>query len=69
MEDINGIPTDEYIGPTYTINSHDCEGDVYEQGIYLHYGHTSIRIATTLRGFKAHVKQLQSMVDEVAENL
>jgi hypothetical protein len=69
MEDINGIPTEEYLGPTFSINQYDNEGDIYEEGIYLHYGHTSIRIATTLRGFKAHIKHLQGMVDEIAENL
>ncbi len=69
MEDINGVPIDEYIGPTFSINSHDADGDVYERGIYLHYGHTAIRVATSLRGFVAHIKSLSGMVDEVAENL
>ena len=67
--DINGIPTAEYLGPTFSINQHDCDGDTYEVGIYLHYGHTSIRVATTLRGFKAHVKHLNGMVNEITENL
>ena len=69
MEDINGIPTEEYLGPTFSINQHDDEGDVYDEGIYLHYGHTSIRVATTLRGFMAHIGHLKNMAAEIAENL
>ncbi len=69
MKDIDGIPTEEYLGPTFSINQSDSDGDVYEEGIYLHYGHTSIRVATTLRGFKAHVGCLKNMVDEIAETL
>uniref|UniRef100_A0A6H1ZWA6 Uncharacterized protein n=1 Tax=viral metagenome TaxID=1070528 RepID=A0A6H1ZWA6_9ZZZZ len=67
MKDINGIPCDEYLGPTFSINQHDADGDVYDEGIYLHYGHTSIRVAKTLRGFKAHVKHLEGMVNEIEE--
>ncbi len=69
MKDIDGIPTEEYLGPTFSINQNDCDGDVYEEGIYLHYGHTSIRVATTLRGFKAHIKHLNGMVSEIEEIL
>ena len=69
MDDINGIPIIEYLGPTFSVNQHDKDGDVYDEGIYLHYGHTSIRVATTLRGFKAHILHLQGMVDEISENL
>jgi len=69
MDDINGIPTKEYLGPTFSINQHDKDGAVYNTGIYLHYGHTSIRVATTLRGFKAHIAHLAAMGDEIAENL
>jgi len=69
MDDINGVSTDEYLGPTFSISRYDNEGDVCEEGIYLHYGHTSIRVAMTLRGFKAHAAHIASMVDEIAEDL
>lgn len=69
MKDINGVPTNEYLGPTFSIDSHDSDGDVYEKGIYLHYGHTAIRVAATLEGFKAHVRAIFAMVDEIEENL
>lgn len=70
MKDINGIPTAEYKGPTFSINLHDKDGDVYCEGIYLHYGDTvCIKVASTLRGFKAHAKCLVNMAGEIAENL
>ena len=69
IDDINSIPDGEYLGPTFSINQHYNEGDVYVEGIYLHYGHTSIRVATTVRGFMAHIEHLKNMVDEIAENL
>ena len=67
MDDINGIPTEEYLGPTFSINQYDGDGDSYEEGIYLHYGHTSIRVATTIRGFKAHVNHLLKMINEITD--
>ena len=69
MEDINGVPMDDYLGPTFSINQHDSDGDIYDCGIYLHYGHTSIRVAKNMRGFKAHIKHLQGVADEIEENL
>jgi len=69
MEDINGIPADEYIGPSFSVNRYDKDGDSYDEGIFLHYGHTCIKVATTLRGFKAHAKHISRMAEEIAENL
>jgi hypothetical protein len=67
--DINGVPIEEYLGPTFSINKYDRDGDVYEEGIYLHYMETTIRVATTIEGFKAHIKSLDGMVQEIEENL
>ena len=33
----------------YHINEYDADGDPFEEGIYLDFGHTSIRVAGTLR--------------------
>ncbi len=69
MDDINGIPTDEYKGPTFSINLHNRDGGVSCEGIYLHYGDAIIKVALTLRGFKAHAEHISSMAEEIAENL
>ena len=67
MDDINGVSTTEYLGPTFSINQYDVEGDAYDHGIWLHYGHTSIRVARTLKGFRAHIKQLVGIAKEISE--
>ena len=69
MDDINGVPTDEYYGPTFSVNLHDSDGDIYSEGIFLHYGNTIIKVASTLRGFKAHASGLFAMADEISENI
>ena len=69
MKDINLVPPAEYKGPTFSINLHDKDGDVCCEGIYLHYSDTIIKVASSLRGFKAHTKHLAKMADEIAENL
>jgi len=69
MEDLNGVSMTEYKSPTFSINLHDRDGDSYCDGIYLHYGDTVIKVASTLNGFKAHAAHLTSMADEIAENL
>ena len=69
MDDINGVSSTEYKGPTFSINLHDSDGDVCCEGIYLHYSDTVIKVASTLRGFKAHAAWLFLMADEIAENM
>ena len=55
--------------PMFSIDYHDKDGDVVEEGIYLHYGDTAIRVAKTLDEFKAHNEILKSFEWEVAELL
>ena len=57
--------------PTFSVHRYDQDGNIHENGIYLHYGlngDVSIKIASTLRGFKAHIKFLAGMAEEIAEN-
>ena len=51
----------------YHIDQHDEDGNPLEKGIYLDFGHTSIRVAGTLRElgqFVASVTQLDREVDK-----
>lgn len=60
----------EFFKPSFSVNSYDHEGDVYETGIYLHYGDTCIRVAIAdIEAFKKHIDFLKDMVDEIEENL
>jgi len=68
MENIYGVPTDDYSSPTFSINLYDKEGNAYCEGFYLHYGDMIIKVASSLRGFKAHARHLVFMADEIAES-
>jgi len=70
MKDINGVPTDEYIGATFSIHLHDSYGHISTEGIFLHHGSGHVvRVARSLRGFKAYVRHLQGMIEELEENI
>ena len=69
MDNINGVSMTEYTHPTFSINLHDEDGDVVCAGIYLHYGDTVIKVASTIRGFRAHASGLSAMADEISENI
>ena len=50
----------------YHIDQHDEDGNPLEKGIYLDFGHTSIRVAGTLRElgqFAASITQIYREVD------
>jgi hypothetical protein len=57
----------EYEQPNFTVNLCGNDGDAYSTGIFLHYGDTVIKVADTIKGFKAHTKHLVTMVDEIEE--
>jgi hypothetical protein len=66
---MEGVSSTEYKHPSFSVNLHDKDGDPYCEGIYLHYGDTIIKVASSLSGFKAHAEYLASMVDEIEENI
>jgi hypothetical protein len=63
MKDI--ISANEYKHPLFSIDRYDRNGGVTDKGIYLHYGDVAIMVARTLRGFRAHIKHLETMADEI----
>lgn len=65
LEEVTVAAPTEYEHPTFSVNIHDSDGDVYENGIFLHYGYTIIKVADTLDGFKAHAEHLASMYAEL----
>ena len=67
-DDINGVSMTEYKHPSFSVNLHDRDGDAYCEGIYLHYGDTIIKVASTLNGFKAHAASLVAMANEISEH-
>ena len=60
----------EYAHPMFSINQYDKDGDLLDggEGIFLHYGDMSIKVASTLAGWQAHLELLQGMTGEIIEN-
>ena len=47
---------------------HDDEGDVWMNGIFLHFGDTTILVAKTMSEFSEFCDRLISMKPEIMEN-
>lgn len=60
-EDNDDTQKSEYVNVDYSVHSHDADGDVYEHGIYLHFGHTRIRVAGGLDGFRRFREHLEDL--------
>jgi hypothetical protein len=52
----------------YSTNDYDEDGDLVEEGIYLHFGPVRIQVAENLIGFNQFIKHLQSIKSEIEEN-
>jgi hypothetical protein len=64
----NGGNKMSYRHPTFTINLYDKEGDIIDEGIFLHYGDVSILIADTFEEFKKHNELLKNIEEEIFTN-
>jgi hypothetical protein len=51
-----------------TINTYDVENDVYERGIFIHFGDVRIKVARDLNEFNNFIENLKAMKKEIAEN-
>jgi hypothetical protein len=52
---------------SFGVNLYDKDGDVVEEGIYLFFETTSIRVAEGVDEFKEFLNHLNSMVTEIEE--
>ena len=52
----------------FSIHDYDRDGDIYNRGIFLHFGETRIKVATTLEEFKRVTERISGMTDEIKEN-
>lgn len=51
----------------FSINSYDSDGDIYEDGVYLHFGDTTIRVAENYIEFKEVVDRISLMQKQIEE--
>lgn len=58
----------ECVNVSFSVHSHDQDGDVYESGIYLHFGHTRVRVAGGRDGFRKFMERLERLEKEIHES-
>lgn len=52
----------------FSVNRYDRDGDLTEEGIFLHFGDTTVKASDSFSDFRALPDLVQSMVDEIAAN-
>lgn len=52
---------------TFSVNDYDKDGDVSEQGIYLHIGPFRVRAGTAVADVRAIAKQLEKIASEIED--
>lgn len=53
---------------TFSVNQYDKDGEVIDEGIFLYFGDTSIKVASNFEEFKTILWQMQKIVNEIEEN-
>lgn len=52
----------------FSVHEYDEDGDIFEAGIYLHFGDTRIKIAETLAEFQHFASEANRVCAEIAQN-
>lgn len=52
----------------FSVHTYDKDGDMEQDGIFLHFGEVRIRVADDLHGFTAVTERIASMAQEIADN-
>ena len=50
---------------TFSLSMQSRDGDCIEHGVFLHFGHTTIKVAETVEEFQQIVPHMQSIADEM----
>ena len=51
----------------FSINEFDRDGDLSEEGVYLHFGDSRVKVAKDLQDYRDFIAELQRMEKEIAE--
>lgn len=51
----------------FSVNDFDSDGDLSEQGVYLHFDSSRIKVAEDLQDYRDFISELQRMEKEIAE--
>ena len=52
----------------FSVHDYNCDGDVADIGIFLHFGEVRIKVADTLEGFRQVGSRIAGMSAEIEEN-
>jgi hypothetical protein len=55
--------------PTFSINIHDRDGDIMDEGVFLYFGDAMIKVADDKEEFAKFVDYLKKIDDEIREML
>lgn len=53
---------------TFSINRYGKDGDVLEEGVFLHFGETSVKAANSVTEFKSILCHFHQMIEEIEAN-
>ena len=57
-----------YEEPTFSLSDYDQDGDVVENGVFLNFDNTRIRVADDKEEFTRFIKHLQKIEKEIYDN-
>ena len=52
----------------FSVNDYDRDGDIAEEGVFLHFGSTRVKAAESIANFRTIVQHMERMVREIEEN-
>ena len=52
----------------FSVNSYDKDGDIFEEGVFLHFGDTRVKVAANKDDVQALPEKIKNIVDEINEN-
>lgn len=52
----------------FSVNDYDSDGNIIEEGIFLHFDGARVKAASSLKEFKTIIAHLQVMINEIETN-
>jgi len=59
---------DGFTKACFSVNEYTRDGDITDDGIFLHFGDTKVKVANDIEGFKKFIEHINEMVGEIEEN-
>jgi hypothetical protein len=53
---------------SFSINKYDKDGDITDEGIFLHFGETMVKVSSSFDDFKTIVNEFKKMIKEIEDN-